>query len=217
MKKSIITFIGIVLFTIVQVFSFNGVAKAASFENGTYSVSFEIKEAGNNNTSIADGYFSKPAKLIIKNGLNYIQLTTTESEWVKSLSGPNGSSTVISENGNSRTVQFEVGDVSQPVNMSMHVVVPEDVAGMKYDHNHSVRAIFDVSSIPVTSTNSSNEQLTETNANDTKQGNESAAKTKEVVENPKTGDSSSIFLYIALLVGTVGIFAIQKMRVSKNN
>src|SRR5690625_1953599 len=84
---------------------------AATFADGTYNIPYELKEAGNNNTSIADGYFSKPAKWVVKNGVSYIQLTTTESEWVKSISGPNGGSTVVSESGNSRTGQLQVGDL----------------------------------------------------------------------------------------------------------
>lgn len=211
--------LGVALFSIVLIFSSNGVADAASFENGTYNVPFELKEAGNNNTSIADGYFSKPAKLIVKNGVNYIQITTTESDWVKSITGPKGTATVISESGNSRTVQFEAGDLSGPVNMKMHVVVPESVAGMKYDHNHSLRAVFNVSGVPTASSqkaeNNSNQQST---TNQTTTNEASGSNTDgEQVDNPKTGDTTPIWLYVALLVGSVGIFTIYKTRTAKNS
>lgn len=219
MKRNFLMGLGIALFSIVLIFSANDAADAASFENGTYNVSFELKEAGNNNTSIADGYFSKPAKLIVKNGVNYIQITTTESDWVKSVTGPKGAATVISESGNTRTVQFDAGDLSGPVNMKMHVVVPESVAGMKYDHNHSLRAVFNVSGVPTAST-----QKVENNTNQQTQNNQTSTATKTgeanaegQVNNPKTGDTSPIWLYVALLIGSAGIFTIYRTRVVKNS
>src|SRR5690625_7507396 len=104
-----------------------------------------MKEAGNENTSIADGYFSKPATLTVKNGVKHIQLTVTSSSMVKSLSAPSGPVNVVSEDkGNeTRTVKFKVDDLSQPVNMEMHIVVPD-----LYDMTHTARADFDVSGLP---------------------------------------------------------------------
>lgn len=214
--------VGILLFSIVQAFSPSTVAEAADYENGRYSMSFELKEAGNNNTSIADGYFSKPATLVVKNGMNYIQMTTTQSDWIKSMSGPKGNATVISESGNSRTVQFEVGNLSQPVNMKMHVVVPKDVAGMDYDHHHSVRAVFDASGVPVASAQAtqSAEKVAE-NVETSKEEAETTVsaegqKTEQKVDNPKTGDTSPIMLYVALLLGSIAVFTLYKRRVANN-
>src|SRR5690625_5811170 len=87
---------------------------AADIADGTYDVQFELKESGSENTSIADGYFDKPAKLIVENGVNYVQLTITNSDWVKALSGPYGNSTVVSEDkGNdTRIVKIKIGDLS---------------------------------------------------------------------------------------------------------
>lgn len=195
-------FMGIFMFSLVYLFSTVPTASAATFENGTYQIPFELKESGTNNTSIADGYFSKPATLIVKNGVNYIQLTTTESDWIKSISGPNGGATVISESGNTRTVQFEAGDLSNPVNMKMHVVVPKEIAGMEYDHHHSVRAAFNTSGIATASTEQA--KTTETNG------------TTDSVANPKTGDSSSMGLYMILLFVSMGAFALYQTRVAKN-
>lgn len=222
MKKSFMMFVGIVLFSIVQAFSPSVVAQAAAFENGTYSVSFELKEAGNNNTSIADGYFSKPATLVVKNGVNYIQMTTTQSDWIKSMSGPKGSATVISESGNSRTVQFEAGDLTKPVNMKMHVVVPEDVAGMKYDHHHSVRAVFNVSGVPAATATPEKKEESTAQAQQDKGASQNTAEAsgadqaEQQVDNPKTGDTSPIWLYVALLIGSIGVFTVYKTRVAKN-
>lgn len=194
------------MFSLSMVISSAGVAEAATFADGTYKISFELKESGNNNTSIADGYFSKPATLIVKNGVNYIQLTTTESDWVKSISGPKGSATVISESGKNRTVQFEAGDLTGLVNLNMHIVVPEDVAGMKYDHHHSVRAAFNTSEVLLASTEGQQGKTTE--------GNESKEAT--TVENPETGDTSSIGFYIVLLLASVGGFTLYRKKFATN-
>lgn len=203
-RKNLVVLVGIFLFSLFPVMSTTNTVHAATFENGTYSISFELKESGTNNASIADGYFSKPARLVVKDGVNYIQLTTTESDWIKSISGPNGGATVISEQGNTRTVQMQVGDLSSPVNLKMHVVVPKEVAGMEYDHHHSVRADFNVAGIPTASTSPEIVQ--------TGEGNEVNAS----ITNPKTGDTSSIGLYMSLLLVSIGLFAFYRTRVAKN-
>ena len=57
----------------------------AAFEDGTYQINYEVKEDGSNNTSIADGYFKKPAKLTVQNGVQTVQITLTESDMIKSI------------------------------------------------------------------------------------------------------------------------------------
>lgn len=204
MKKrlALIFSLGIIICTLVL---FPTTSVFADFANGTYDVSYELKEAGNDNTSIADGYFSKPAKLIVENGENYVQLTITSSEWVKALSGPYGEATVVSEDqaNDTRTVKLKVGDLSKPVNMKMHVVVPEEIAGMPYDNNHTVRAVFDISSVPASNGSS---------------GDESSppSETDKVVENPPTNDDSPIGLYVVLLLSSVALFTFYKLRLAKN-
>lgn len=206
MKKSFLLLVGVLVLGVFQMVIPSQVAHAATFESGTYSIPFELKESGNNNTSIADGYFTKPAKLIVKNGVNYIQLTTNQSDWIKSISGPKGSATVISESGNTRTVQFEAGDITNAVSLKMHVVVPKDIAGMEYDNNHSLRAVFNTSSIPTASTG--NAQTTE--------NTESTTGAENTVDNPKTGDESPLGLYLVLLALSVGMFTFYKTRLAKS-
>ena len=212
MKRTFIMFIAIITFSLFQFVSPNSEAHAATYADGTYDISFEMKEAGSNNTSIADGYFTKPAKLVVKNGANYIQLTTNESDWIKSMSGPMGSATDVSESGNTRTVQFEVGDLSNPVNMNMHVVVPEEVAGMEYDHNHSVRVVFNAENIP-TATSGSTEAKTDAKE-DVEQVTAGADDTTE--KNPKTGDTTPIGVYVFLLLASIAILVIYETRFAKN-
>lgn len=199
MKKRFPLFIAITAIIFSLAVWPTGVASAA-IADGTYDIDYEIKEAGSNNTSIADGYFAKPAKLIVENGTNYVQLTVTSSEWIKSLSGPHGAVDVISEDkaNNKRVVKFKAGDISQPVTLKMHIVVPEKIAGMKYDNQHTARAVFDVSGL-----------------GDGGAGAQSDS--EKVVDNPPTGDNSSIALYVTLLVGSAAaIFIVRKLRPAQN-
>lgn len=212
--------IGIIVFSLFQVATPDNTAYAATFQDGTYDVSFSLKEAGSNNASIADGYFSKPAKLVVKNGVNHVQLTTTESDWLKSISGPKGNASDLGGSGNSRTVQLEVGDLSNPVDLKMHVVVPEEIAGMAYDHNHSVRAVFDVSNVPLASgeaaEESSSNQGTEETATNEQAGSQTDNQAGSKTDNPKTGDTSPIGVYVFLLLLSISTYVIYHLRVAKN-
>lgn len=178
----------------------------AEFADGTYTIPYELKEAGSDNTSIADGYFQKPGKLIVENGVNYVELTITNSEWVKSLSGPYGSENVVSEDkaNDTRTVRLQVDDLSNPVNLNMHVVVPENIAGMEYDHEHAVRAVFDVSGVDLAKTQQASSDI----------GDEETAQ-QEVVENPQTSDHSPIGLYVVLIFASIAVFIFYRVRLAK--
>lgn len=184
----------------------------AAYADGSYDVPVEIKEDGTNNTSIADGYFNDTAKLIVENGVNYVHLTVSSADYVKSVSGPNGEAQVISESGDTKTLKLQVGDMSAPIHLDMHIVVPEEVAGMEYDNNHSTQAVFDVSGVPTASTDGG--ETTEESS--TESGTTTEDGTNESVENPPTGDSTPIAMYIALLVGSIALFAVYKFRFARN-
>src|SRR5690625_1666658 len=155
---------------------------SASIADGSYQINYEMKEASSNSTSIADGYFTKPATLTVENGTQYIQLTVTSADMVKSLSAPSGPVTVVSDNGDTRTVKFRVdGDLSQPVNMSMHVVVPEEALPGGYDMEHTARAVFDVSGLPAAGAGGSSTANGDSS-------NDGTAGIGDAEENPPTGD-----------------------------
>lgn len=196
----------------------------AQFANGTYDVPYEMKEASNNNTSIADGYFQKPAKVTIDGSNATVQFTVTSAEMVKSLSAAGGSMKVTNDAGDTRTYQLTIGadQLKQPITMDMHIIVPEGTPGLPqgYDRKHQARAVFDVSKIPGASGKESSESGTQNenqggdsqgtqagNGNDTEQGNEKDA------ENPKTSDDSPILLYTMLLIGAAGgLVLVRKLR-----
>src|SRR5699024_5593406 len=188
---------------------------SAGMADGSYETRYEMKEASSYSTLIADGYFTKPATLTVENGTQYIQLTVTSAEMVKSLSAPSGPVDVVSDNGDTRTVKFPVDDLSQPVNMSMHVVVPEEALPGGYDMEHTARAVFDVSGLPTADAgDGETESSTE---NDDDSSNDEAAGAGETEENPPTGDSSNIALFALLLVGSgIALFAVRKFSSAQN-
>src|SRR5699024_9815319 len=107
----------------------------ANFADGTYSVPYEMKENSSDRTSIADGYFTIPVTVTVKEGVHTVQLTLTGADMIKDLSTSSGPVNVVSDNGETRTVSFQVsGDLSQPVSMDMHIVVPD-----LYDTTHTAR------------------------------------------------------------------------------
>lgn len=174
---------------------------SASMADGTYSVPYEMKEKSSDSTSIADGYFSSPATLTVKDGVQEIQLTVTGADMIKKLVAPSGPVTVVSESGDSRTVTFKVdGDLSKPLSMQMDIVVPD-----LYDTTHTARAVFDVSNVPAATTDGG--------AESTRKASDDSG---EKVVNPPTGDSAPIALYITLLLASVAIFTVYKLRLARN-
>lgn len=217
----------------------NNSALAAGFEDGTYQINYEVKEDGSNNTSIADGYFKKPAKLTVQNGVQTVQITLTSSDMIKSLSVGGSPVDVVSDSGDTRVVKFTAKNLSK-VNMNMHIVVPD-----LYDREHKAQAVFNTKDIPAkgsdkdagkkesetqnnsgkttgkTSDNNNSDNNTAAVENDNNTPNKdnnatSADETSEEVVNPPTGDDTPIALYIGLLVASVVGFALYKFRFARN-
>ena len=190
---------------------------AAAHANGTYDINYEIKEAGGGSTSIADGYFSKPAKLTVKDGNYTVQLTITSADMIKSLSVGGSPVQVVSDSGSTRVVKFSASNLSNPVNMKMHVVVPD-----LYDTKHGAQAVFDLSSVPakVSEKNESKEDEKTTAdsspSNDNGNNNNSSGEGNEEVVNPPTGDDTPISLYIGLLIASIVGFGLYKFRFARN-
>ncbi|MCF3943390.1 NEAT domain-containing protein [Oceanobacillus alkalisoli] len=207
--------LGMVLAAII--FTLIATPVSAQIADGTYQVPYEMKEQSSDNTSIADGYFVSPATLTVENGVQTVSLTVTGSNYIESLSTPAGAVNVVSEDSanETRTVSFRVdGDLSQPLNMDMHIVVPD-----LYDTVHTARAVFNASGLPQAGAQAS------TDAGETSTSGETSGATDEstanvggeVVENPKTGEETPIVLYtVLLLVSGIALISIWKFRPARN-
>ncbi|WP_439874223.1 heme uptake protein IsdC [Bacillus mycoides] len=208
---------------------------SAKLADGTYDINYVIKKAEDDSASMANDYFEKPAKLIVKNGEMRVQVPMNHSAWITEFKAPeNGNfvdSKVISkdEAADKRTVEFKVDDLSTPLGVKIHVVVPS----ANYDHHYTVRFAFDANvkavggdneAAGVTKTDGQTkkdgqvkeeqkkEESKETNKDANKGTNESSK--AEKTDNPKTGDEARIGLFAALVLIS-GIFLVRKVKLSK--
>ncbi|PFJ17753.1 heme uptake protein IsdC [Bacillus cereus] len=208
---------------------------SAKLADGTYDINYVIKKAEDDSASMANDYFEKPAKLIVKNGEMRVQVPMNHSAWITEFKAlENGNfvdSKVISkdEAGDKRTVEFKVDDLSKPLGVKIHVVVPS----ANYDHHYTIRFAFDANvkavggdsnAASVTKTDDQTkkdgqvkeeqkkEESKETNKEANKGTNESGK--AEKTDNPKTGDDARIGLFAAL-VFISGVFLFRKVELSK--
>lgn len=205
---------------------------SAQLADGTYDINYVIQKAENDSASMANDYFEKPAKLVVKNGEMRVQIPMNHSAWITEFKAPeNGNfvdAKVVSkdESTDKRTVEFKIDDLSKPAAAKIHVVVPN----VNYDHNYTIRFAFDANVKAVdgenkatTVTKNNNQTTTDTQVKEevkkeeSKETNKEASKgtnesgKAEKTDNPKTGDESRIGLFAALILIS-GVFLIRKVR-----
>lgn len=208
---------------------------SANVADGTYDINYVIQKAENDSASMANDYFEKPAKLIVKNGEMRVQIPMNHSAWITEFKAPeNGNfvdAKVVSkdESADKRTVEFRIDDLSKPVAAKIHVVVPN----VNYDHNYTIRFAFDANVKAVggenkaTATTKNTDQTKtdtkvkeEVKKEENKETNKEASKginesgKAEKTDNPKTGDEARIGLF-AVLILISGVFLIRKVKLSK--
>ncbi|MEK4733779.1 NEAT domain-containing protein [Paenibacillus sp. FSL L8-0641] len=119
-------------------------------ENGRYSIDFSVLKNGSNEISVMDGYMQKPATLLKQSGKNIIQIKMDKSSWIKTFKVNGAEAPVVeqSTSADTRTVQFEVPNLSDKVTVNTHVIVPElDLGGIPYDHVYDVQFQFEPATI----------------------------------------------------------------------
>lgn len=185
----------IVLISVLSISQVNEVGAAAKYKDGEYSVPFTILKGDSDDRSMTNDYVTTPAKLIVKDGKNTIQIAIKNSSWWQffKLNGADG--TVISKDDGADTevVQFVVDDLEQTVPSNIHVIVPD----IDYDNKYNIRFKFDTSNVATTS------------VGENAPTNESAGK-KEVEKNPPTGDHTPI-LFLTLMLAGSGLILVRKL------
>ena len=205
----------------------SNLTKAAEWEDGEYSATYSVLKADSDSASMADGYFVKPAKLVIENGSVLAQVSINTSS-ITEFKVNGKAVTILSESGDSSTVQFAVNDLNTPTNGEIHVVVE----GMDYDHWYTIRFDFDTSNVAVASTNvdangtqsstvesdNTSDQETTTSTDDSSDQETSAASSdsnETKIENPRTNDTTNITLYVGLLLISTIVMVFILVRKSK--
>ena len=189
----------------------------AAIPDGEYDVDFNVLKESSDDLSMANDQVKKPAKLIVRDGKIVIELTITGRDMWKTFEVEGKPVQTIKESGDEAVVQFEVSDVTKPVEAFIHVVVEN----INYDNKYTIRFDFDTSNIEgaVQATSTSSEPKTP-NTNETAQSSATSTNTSDVVtsaeasdgstpvvKNPKTSDEAPIVgLLVALAVSAYGLY-----------
>jgi heme-binding NEAT domain protein len=170
------------LFTTLFIFSMMPISADAQLADGTYTIKYQVNAPGENNVSIANDYFLKPAKLIVANGTQKVQLTMKNSTWITEFAGPHGGNRVVSKDqaANQRTVEFTITSIDQPTVITMKV----DIDDMNYHHTYSTDFVWATSSLTLVEAAKKEEQTTTnqqnvTNSSSTSEKNSSSAKANQ--------------------------------------
>lgn len=116
----------------------------AAIADGTYSLNYQVNQPGSNSASMANDYFLKPAKLVVKNGKMTMQITIKNSSWVTQFNPPGGAKVIASnESADQRTVLFSVADANI-ITIAMKI----DIDDIDYHHAYSVDFVFDRAGLP---------------------------------------------------------------------
>ena len=137
----------LIMLTVFPVVQSNSVEAASKYADGEYSLPFSVLKNTSDEQSVTNDYMTSPAKLVVKNGKNYIQVSLKNKSWWQYFKVQNGGSfgnvTVLSEGKDTQLVQFEVQDVDKLVNAKVHIIVPE----INYDNKYDVRFKFNTSNV----------------------------------------------------------------------
>lgn len=110
------------------------------------ALNFEVLKYNTNDTSIANDYFNKLAKVFERNGKKYVQITVNHSHWITGMSIEGKNEKIINKDTakDERTSEFEVSKTSGKVDGKIAVYINEPVNGkpFKYDHHYNITYKF---------------------------------------------------------------------------
>jgi heme-binding NEAT domain protein len=189
----------------------NSVEAASKYADGEYSVPFTVLKNNSNEQSVTNDYLTSPAKLVVKDGKNLIQITIKNKSWWQYFRVQNGGSfgnvTVLSEGKDTQLVQFEVQDVDKLVNAKVHIIVPE----INYDNKYGVRFNFNTANVAAIAAGNTSSTVDKTTTKTTEKSTASTETTTTKPEsNPQTGDNTPIFLFVVLLLAS-GFFIVRRV------
>jgi len=190
---------------------------SAQLADGKYSVKYVVTQPDSNSASMANDYFLKPATLIVENGAMKARITMKNSSWLTKFDAQSGGNSVIGKDSaaNTRTVQFNVKDLANPILANIRV----DIEDMDYHHDYTIRFVFDASSATLVSggeSNTSKETATKSESDVSKKETSQAkstdasssgtvASSAEAVsaeQNPKTSDTTTVSIFVVALLAS---------------
>ena len=211
--KVLLSFI-IAILVVLPVVQTNTVEAASKYVDGEHSLPFTVLKDSGNEQSVTNDYMNTPAKLVVKDGKNFVQVTLKNSSWWQYFKVQTGGNlvgvTVLSEGSDTQLVQFEVQDLDQLLNAKVHIIVPD----INYDNKYDIRFKFNTANVSVAVVDVSSdksEAASETGtANSEQENTKTGAEKKEAEKNPKTSDKSPI-LVLSLVLLASGFVVVRKV------
>lgn len=196
-----------------------------------YTVQYDILHSDGKNPSVADQFFVKPGILLEKAGEKYLQVAVQNGEMIKGLRNEFGDAILVQKNDDGSIVyQFKVyNDLSDMIlTMDIHVpglyeethdailvidpnsleeVTESDVELIGSGDENNVNGPFVKDLVPEKPSLGDRPDSPETDGDNRKELDQEENR----MENPQTGDSTSLILYSILLIGS-SIPLVQRMR-----
>lgn len=199
--------------------------------DGIYDLPFRVLKADKDEVSVADKYFEKPAKLIVKDGRFTVETVLKNASWWQyfKVATENGfmDVKVIDENKetDTRVVQFPVKNPADILDAKVHIIVT-GIPGFEYDNKYDIRLGFDPSGLPLDGCDLEDENPKVNSKEDGEkidnnkdempinhgdplsfdrddQTKEDEKRTADKVENPKTADSAKLLFFASLLIASL--------------
>lgn len=208
MKKILVSAVFVVLFS----FSFfsSGLTAQAALSDGTYSVDYTVLQGDSDSVSMANDYFDKPATVTVNGGKYTVSLQVNHSKWITGLWVEGNAVSVASKNTSSdtRKVSFPISSLSNPVSAKIKVDIDDD--GLNYHHEYQIKLRFDEGAAKSLAAAVKSSDKNDTNTPATK------SDTNEKVANPKSSDSSQMFLYgIIFVAAGTGLVLLKRRAIFK--
>ncbi|EAF8119276.1 heme uptake protein IsdC [Listeria monocytogenes] len=204
----------LVLAAFIALFSFSflstGLTAQAALKDGTYSVDYTVLQGDSDSVSMANDYFDKPATVTVNGGKSTVSLQVNHSKWITGLWVEGSAVSVTSKNtaNDTRKVSFPVSTLSSPVNAKIKVDIDDD--DLNYHHEYQIKLRFDEGSAKALAdaVKSSDNNDTATPATKSDSSNK--------VANPKSSDSSQMFLYgIIFVAAGTGLVLLKRRAIFK--
>lgn len=206
--KFLLSFL-IIMFTVLSMAQLSPVKAASEYADGEYNLPFTVLKDSSDEQSMTNDYMVSPAKLVVKDGKNFVQVNLNNSSWWQYFKVESGGNfvdvTVLSEGNDTELVQFEVQDLDQILNAKIHVIVPD----INYDNKYDIRFKFNTSNLAVASADETSDTAEKEDEN-VAPGNEQESVKADPEKNPKTSDNAPILLLSLVLLGS-GFIVVRKI------
>lgn len=196
--KKVITMSAVLIVLTWAIFSI--VASAAEKD-----LNYDILKHKTQDVSMANDYFNKPAKLVDKNGKQYVQFTVNHSHWIVNFTFNGQKENIVHEDKakDERTSEFLIDKTSGEIPGTIKVYIDEEVNGkpFKYDHNYNITYLLkgDKQGDSAAAPSHADDSKGDASKGETAGSSEKAASSDVTPTNPQTAAGESKWLYITLM------------------